>query len=98
MGALPFYTESAENFRETETIGSFAAANKPNSFDDTFTEACDNLKEPGIRSLAQILDSYQQRHWEMIPSYLLLSMTCLVDSWKIVKTLEQTSKRMPVIP
>lgn len=45
MDNLPFYTESADGFTPTETVGSFTHANEANSFDTVFTEACNNLKK-----------------------------------------------------
>lgn len=51
MGALPYWTESAEDFVETETVGSFNRLAVANSFDTAYTEACENLSNAhqGIR-------------------------------------------------
>lgn len=42
--SLPFYQESASDFVETETIGTFARVNKTNDFDRVYEEAAENME------------------------------------------------------
>ena len=40
---VPFFENVDPDFKATETVGSFSSANRANSFDSVYTEACDNM-------------------------------------------------------
>ena len=40
---VPFFEGVDPDFRETNTVGGFTSANRENSFDSVYTEACDDL-------------------------------------------------------
>lgn len=46
--AISFLTESSKDFTETKTIGGFGYAQNVNSFDDTFTEAYNDLMAQNV--------------------------------------------------
>lgn len=51
---LNFLTESSKDFRETETIGSFSAGIKKNSFDKVFEDAHNTLMQESIDPMVDI--------------------------------------------
>lgn len=40
---IPFFESTDPDFKATETVGSFNSANRANSFDSVYTEACENM-------------------------------------------------------
>lgn len=59
---LPFYPVRKKDFEETETYGGFLNANRANSFDSVYTEACEYLETQKIKPTsgfltAEVLDS-----------------------------------------